>query len=116
MAAKNPKAGRGKCPTCGHAVVFRRSTSTGKLTYTCDECDSNGFADKGGKAEAQWSASIAPAAAEEEAPPVEVKPAKRITSPVRQSHAEEGAAAPAAPAAPPKVATRLAPGFSFDKL
>lgn len=59
MATKNPKAGRGKCPSCAEPVLFRRSAVSGKLTYTCDECDSAGYADQGGKADAKWSASIA---------------------------------------------------------
>ena len=57
MSRKNPKAGEGPCPSCSRPVFFRSSAS-GKLQYSCDGCDSSGYADPGGQAHAKWSASI----------------------------------------------------------
>ena len=57
MTAKNARVGRGKCPTCGHGVIFRRSPS-GKITFACDECDSYGYADKASNASERWIATI----------------------------------------------------------
>lgn len=68
MTAKNPKAGRGPCPTCGESVLYRKSPVSHKLHFTCDNCDSSGFADPGGLAHKRWSASIKPETAPEQQP------------------------------------------------
>jgi hypothetical protein len=39
-------------------VLFRKSPASGRLTFSCDECDSTGYADPGGIAFAKWSASL----------------------------------------------------------
>ena len=77
MSAKNPKAGRGPCPVCGSKVMFRASSS-GKLTFTCDECDFSGYADPGGQAHEKLSASITqPAPAPSPAPEPQPTPPRR---------------------------------------
>ena len=97
MAAKNPKAGRGSCPTCSASVVFRRSPATGKLAFSCDECDSSGYADKGSAADAKWSATIASPAP---APGPAATPA----------------AAPSSTSAPAPAAKKTAKPFSLEGL
>lgn len=85
MSRKNPKAGEGPCPHCSRPVFFRSSAS-GKLSYACDGCDSSGYADPGGQAHREWTASI-------------TKPAEQPPAP-----------APAAtPAAPPPAASKKPP-------
>jgi hypothetical protein len=88
MAAKNPKAGRGPCPSCGASIAFRRSLQSGKLTFTCDECDCAGYADQGGAADRKWSATLtaleAPAPATKVAKtdlPATVAPAAQAVKP-----------------------------------
>lgn len=41
------KVGRGPCPECGEAVVFRKSAG-GMLCHKCENCDSSGYAEQGG--------------------------------------------------------------------
>lgn len=57
MARSASKVGRGPCPLCGDRVSFFR-TAGGLLNYACQACDHNAYADKGGKAESKWLASI----------------------------------------------------------
>lgn len=59
MSRKNPKAGMGPCPNrhCNASVFFRQSP-TGKLAYTCDHCDSSGYADQNGEAHKKWLSSV----------------------------------------------------------
>lgn len=61
------KVGRGACPCCGTAVTYRRSAG-GFLTHKCDECDSTGYAEPGGKAYAARMATIKGEAAPAPAP------------------------------------------------
>jgi ssDNA-binding Zn-finger/Zn-ribbon topoisomerase 1 len=52
------KVGRGPCPDCGEAVVFRKSAG-GMLCHKCENCDSSGYAEPGGEAYAKRMRSIA---------------------------------------------------------
>lgn len=52
------KVGRGPCPDCGEAVMFRKS-SGGMLCHKCENCDSSGYASPGGDAYAKRMKSIA---------------------------------------------------------
>jgi len=50
--------------------VFFRTTTSGKLTYACDGCDTSGFADPGGEGHKKWTGSITkPIPAPQPAPP-----------------------------------------------
>lgn len=77
MSAKNPKAGRGPCPTCGETVLFRKS-SVGRLTYSCDHCDTSGYSEPNGKGHRKWEAGLAPIA--DDTPPEPGKPAPAAKS------------------------------------
>lgn len=54
------KVGRGPCPDCGEAVMYRKS-SGGMLTHKCDHCDSSGYAVPGGDAYTKRMKLIKPA-------------------------------------------------------
>lgn len=78
MAAPAMKVGRGKCPCCRETVTFRKSKG-GLLTYSCDNCDSSGYAQPGGTAFAAWEKTIAgpapsPAPAGDPPPPAPPAP------------------------------------------
>lgn len=61
------KLGKGPCPHCGEAVMFKRS-SGGKLTFNCDDCDSSGYTEPGGVTYKKWSATITARASDAPAP------------------------------------------------
>jgi hypothetical protein len=81
VSRKNPKAGEGPCPVCKRPVFFRTTTS-GKLTYACDGCDTSGFADPNGEGHRKWAASIAkPANTPAPPPPAPNAPAPPAPKP-----------------------------------
>jgi hypothetical protein len=77
------------CPHCGEAITYRKS-SGGMLKYKCDECQSSGYAEPGGKAFAAMHSSIRfdkppeppePEPKAAEPPPTKAaEPAKKINS------------------------------------
>ena len=80
--ATSEKVGRGPCPDCGEALMFRRS-SGGMLCHKCGHCDSSGYAVPGGDAYKRRMASITkPAAPESDpqpAPAAAPKPAPKAS-------------------------------------
>jgi predicted RNA-binding Zn-ribbon protein involved in translation (DUF1610 family) len=51
------KVGRGPCPECGETITFRRSAG-GLLAHKCDNCDSTGFCEPGGRTHAKRMAAL----------------------------------------------------------
>lgn len=51
------KVGRGRCPVCSEAVMFRKSGG-GLLKWDCDGCDTTGFAQPGGAGHARMMATV----------------------------------------------------------
>jgi len=99
---KNPKAGRGPCPNCSTPVLFRSSPSSGRISFTCDECDSAGYADPDSAAAKKWRASFV----------------SSESAPSSTSSSEPTPASSPAPSAPaPRAAARApAPAFGLEQL
>lgn len=51
------KVGRGTCPQCHEPVTFK-SSAGGLLRYTCDCCDTSGYAQPNGTGFKAWSKTI----------------------------------------------------------
>lgn len=108
MARNDPaeRLGRGPCPHCGEPVIFKR-TKGRYVRYSCDACQSYGYAEEGGQACREWSASIKADQAPAPAP---------AAPPAAPAAAAPGAPAPSRKTPPPRPASAPASVFNLGAL
>lgn len=80
------KIGHMACPDCGEKVAVKENEH-GTMSYSCDECDGNGYCRKGEGRYPSWRAKITPLAGAK--PAAESKPASEKPAPAKKSGLDE---------------------------